>query len=39
MKFDVKDVDYDHTELENGVTSAMSTINILNVRLLSILRE
>ena len=27
MKFDVKDVDYDQSELENGVTSAMNVIN------------
>ena len=31
MKFDVKDVDYDQTELESGVTSAMSLINIPHV--------
>ena len=30
-KFDVKDVDYDQTELENGVTSAMNVINIPHV--------
>jgi hypothetical protein len=28
MKVDVKYVDYDQTELENGVTSAMSVMNI-----------
>jgi len=31
MKFDVKYVDYYQTELENGVTSAMSVINIPHV--------
>lgn len=31
MKVDVKYVDYDQTELENGVTSAMSVINIPHV--------
>jgi hypothetical protein len=31
MKFDVKDVDYDQTQLENGVTSAMNVINIPHV--------
>jgi len=31
MKFDVKDVDYDQTELENCVISAMSVINIPHV--------
>jgi hypothetical protein len=30
-KFDVKDVDYDQSELENGVISAMNVINILHV--------
>ena len=31
MEIDVKDVDYDQTKLENGVTSAMSVINIPHV--------
>jgi len=31
MKFDVKYVDYYQTELENGVRSAMSMINIPHV--------
>ena len=31
MKFDFKDIDYDQTELENGVTSEMSLINIPRV--------
>jgi hypothetical protein len=31
MKFDVKGVHYDQTELDNGVTSAMSEISIPHV--------
>ncbi|MEP6575566.1 MAG: hypothetical protein ABJB85_03980 [Nitrososphaerota archaeon] len=31
MKFDVEGVHYDQTELDNGVTSAMSVISIPHV--------
>jgi hypothetical protein len=31
MKFDFKEVDYDQTELESGMTSAMNLINIPHV--------